>query len=324
MSLSVVLIAVVHRPTGDLGAGQELDLLRTANAWLQRKQAGSNDGLLIIGAGFGSKDELGEFLHHFGLAAANCACVDGESDDLSEAVGPLVERWLSKEHPAAVPSLNWRKQVQGLVYPEIEWWWTGVEAQPDELEALYGAAELAPTNFNLAFSTWLVLLLREMEIWLFENEAEDYETSIAALGLARWLTGFDAVSENNFYDFDYQQASESLAISKVRLGLEAGALGLSETLDGDDPDDVDDEKLMASCLHLCLGERNACLARTLSGAFGGDSALFWALHSSIWPAFSKSMETAASDLVNGIELDLAEVDRSWRFVSDGWGDFSEE
>ena len=74
----------------------------------------------------------------------------------------------------------------------------------------------------------------------------------------------------------------------------------------------------------CLRDRADGIRALLSGAFGGDSALFWSLYSSIWPKLSRPMEESVEDLLGLRTVDMGDIDRPWRFVTEGWIEFEEE
>lgn len=53
---------------------------------------------------------------------------------------------------------------------------------------------------------------------------------------------------------------------------------------------------------------------------GDDGGRFWALHSSVWPKFGKPMRQPCDDMLGTTDEDeIAAMDATWRFVSEGVG-----
>lgn len=221
-----ILVALVYHVSGEGKKGQELQLLKLANAWLQRKQAGESDHLLLIGVNFDSDEVFHNYVATYGLTEVDTATVtteEGYEDALGEDVENILSPWLSAKHPTAIGFLDWQKLINDNLYPEIDWWWTGIKGTgAEELSSILdGIDELLPSDFRTAKTTWLELLLQETGHWIFDSEEANYNVSMEALGLARWLEGFDAASENGFYDFDYSTASRAVGIEDIRLAAEA-------------------------------------------------------------------------------------------------------
>lgn len=325
-----ILIALFHHVSGEGKRGQEMQLLKLANAWLQRKQAGELDHLLLIGVNFESDEVFRNYVVSYGLTEVDTATVtteEGYEDALGEDVENIVSPWLSVKHPTAIGFLGWQKLIGDNLYSEIDWWWTGMKGTDDaeELSAvLDGIDELLPSDFRAAKSTWLELLLQETGHWIFDSEEANYNVSMEALGLARWLEGFDAASGNGFYDFDYSTASQTVGIEDIRLAAEAWRDCPEVVEDAYADENSTEDDLRVACLRACLSNRNSAIASSLSSAFQGDTALLWALHSSIWPKLNKPMGEAATELVSGEYGDFSEVMQQWQFVSEGWGDFVED
>ena len=101
------------------------------------------------------------------------------------------------------------------------------------------------------------------------------------VALARWLVGFDAATENNFYDFSASDAIRAANLDELRLGFEAGRNHESELNDYFDGIHASEEELAGACLLACLDGRIGATRATLSHAFGADSLLFWSLYRSI-------------------------------------------
>ena len=171
--------------------------------------------------------------------------------------------------------------------------------------------------------TWAAILTDHLGNESSEDETENYEASIMALTLAYWLTGFDAATENSFFDFSAGTAFDASGLDRLRVGFEAGrshqakASCLAECLDFCDDDFSD------SCLIACLDLRISEVRESLSKTFGGDATLFWSLYSSIFPNLKVPMREAMDDLLGLRSVEMAEIDRPWRFVTEGWIDVEE-
>jgi hypothetical protein len=160
-----------------------------------------------------------------------------------------------------------------------------------------------------------------------EIDADDYlgyECGMTVATLARWLTGFDAATEHNFYDFDFSAVVQSAGIDLLRLGIEAGRDHASDLAGEFEDPGLDESDLSEACLRPCLANRTYPLRQALSDAFGGDGALFWSLYRSIWPNYKKASDDNMEDLLGLRETSMREIDRPWQFVTMGWVDFSEE
>ena len=173
--------------------------------------------------------------------------------------------------------------------------------------------------------TWVAIIAASMELNAAGEDHEVYEANMTVLTLARWLNGFDAATENNFFDFDASEALNTIGFDTLRLRFEAGhnhGEELSELVYGDD---AANDALGTALLLACLRQRNGQVRDALSSAFGGNSAMFWSLYASIWQEYKKPMIQAMDDFLNlKTASEIGDLDRPWRFVTDGWIDFSEE
>ena len=113
-------------------------------------------------------------------------------------------------------------------------------------------------------------------------------------------------------------------LDTLRLGFEAGQNHGSELGDYFDGNDETDEGLAAACLMACLGARMGEIRAGLFNAFGSNSLLFWSLYRSIWPDFKRSSDEDMNGLLSLNDIDMADIDRPWQFVTHGWIDFAEE
>lgn len=324
--MNLVLILLISNANGEAQASQELNILKIANVWLQRKQAGVLDALLLIGEEFQTEAELKVFLSPYGLGDADLAVIsESEYEERGELIEAIVTPWLEEKHPAAIGFIDFQQYCTEAKYPADGWWWTGVESKQDELSSIYEKiSELVPTDFKKQASTWLELLLEDRAKWLFESDGDDYEVCMLAIGLSRWLTGFDAISGNNSYDFSYDEAVKLFTLNLARLAFEAGQSSNSSIAEVFYVAETLDAELDAACLRHCLTSRNTELATSLRAAFGGDNALLWGAYSSIWPKTEIPMQAAVNKLVSLENIDIGDLDPIWRFVSEGWCDFADE
>lgn len=331
MAFKLSLIALVYpSASGDPGLG--ITLLQKANAWLQRRNANISDGLLLIGVGFSDESAFQATLKPYGLAGAEIDVIPANVDfdeniaeDLGEAVESIAASWISKHHSMAIPVVKWSDLVPDAAYPTDGWWWVGLEAKDDEQSSLSNILkELLPDAFKKQALTWATIIAEAEGLSADGEEHEVHEAAMQVVALARWLTGFDAATENNFYDFSASDAIDAADLDALRLGFEAGRNHESELSDYFDGNDATDEGLAGACLLACLDERMGAVRATLSDAFGGDSLLFWSLYRSIWPDLKRSSDDNMEGLVGLRDVDMGDIDRPWRFVTDGWIDFAEE
>ncbi len=200
-----------------------------------------------------------------------------------------------------------------------------MEAKDDAQSSLASILkELLPDAFNKQALTWATIIAECGGLNAEGEEHEVYEAVMNAIALARWLTGFDAATENNFYDFSASYAIDAAKLDRLRLGFEAGRNPGSDLGDYFDGNDDADEGLDAACLMACLDERMDVMGATLANAFGGDSLLFWSLYRCIWPDLKTPSTENMDDLLSLRLCDVGELERPWRFVTDGWIDFAEE
>lgn len=330
MSFKLSLIALVY-PNAIGGAGLNIALLQKANAWLQRRGANASDDLLLIGAGFADEADFQAMLKPYGLAKAEVSVIPldelNPSDGiaLSESIEPLAERWIAKHHGSAIPVVDWLPLVPDAAYAGDSWWWVGLEAENDEQSSLAEIlVELLPNGFKKQALTWATIMAEDEGLSSDGEVHEVHESAMQVVALARWLTGFDAATENNFYNFSASDAIVVANLDPLRLGFEAGRNQESELGDYFDGINESDEELAGACLLACLDARMLAVRSTLSAAFGGDSLLFWSLYRCIWPDLKRPSDESLEGLVGLRDVDIGDIDRPWRFVTEGWIDFAEE
>ncbi len=325
--MQLVMASLVHPLQGESQKTQDLELLKLANCWLQRKAAGHQDSLLLVGVDFPQVEDLQKKVAPLGLRDVDLEVITLDEDsDLGTEVELVVGPWLNAKHPSAVSFMNWDSLLGELAVPALNWWWTGVKAEPAEeySSILAGLESLAPDSFRPQLPTWLALTLQGSEFGLFDSEQANYEVCMAALGLARWLQGYDEVSENGFFDFSYSSAVSLLPIDQMRLGEEVWRSYADEIKEAFYDEHATQEDLCAAALKVCLANRAYDLAGSLREAFGGATPLLWALYSAIWPNLTEPSAGAAADLVSGTQMLVSELMPQWTFVNEGWAELCDD
>lgn len=292
-----------------------------------RRSRGAQDGVLLIGTGFSAESELSSKATSLGLGNSDVELViPNEDEELGEQFGEVLGRWLNAKHPEAVAFLKWRDLLGNSDGLTIECWWAGVEASvQDELDSVVeGVVGLAPADFRGQARTWLALTLQGSSLEMFESELGDYEICMMAMSLARWLSAYEEVSGNSYFDFEYQDALQRLPVDQMRLAREAWLHYKDEIEEAFDDEDATAKELSGYCLKACLTGRADETAQDLKDAFGSSTALLWALYSAIWPQLSAPMEDAALTLVSGSQVLLGELMPQWQFIEEGWGNITED
>uniref|UniRef100_UPI0026228F5A hypothetical protein n=1 Tax=Accumulibacter sp. TaxID=2053492 RepID=UPI0026228F5A len=310
-------------------SAKDVALLRAANRAMCRKQRGSSDAFLFVLAGNHDTEKIQQAIAAYGFPnfAGEVDAIDDiedqletNYDDICSLAGHTIFKWLNREHPGAIACFS-------LEYRNTEFWWEGVEHEEDVFDWPFSpdayAASL-PYVHRTRAATWMTVLghavdLHETQATFPDALASAHATAWAAT-LSEWLHGFEAASGNSYNNFESEFAPE-LMPSEFFLGFEFARIS-GEDLElvcertGDDIDSLGSVALKA-----VTEERRSEFRGALSSFFGGDSGLFWALHSAIWPKFDKPMSDALNDLLGVADHDgLADLDAPWRFVSEGWCD----
>lgn len=341
---------LVHVTTGTqkfpprLNSQEDIALLRAGNRALQRKAKGIEDVFVFVfsRATLIDDDANAKAMATYGFPNALCLITDSlhpdiasdkESDDVCEQwileaeledIGIAIERWLRENHPGAVA-------FSGEEYQATDFWWSGVEHCDEVFDWPFSTeayAESLPDTHQQRAATWLSLVGHAVDLHEIQATGPDAlgrdQAAAWAATLCEWLHGFEAASGNGYNLFSYKYSWE-LMPSEFFLGFELARItgdDLDSLCDANDAD-VDDLRMVA--MQAITGARRDELRTALSDFFGGDSALFWTLHSAIWPAFGKSMcDAAAEKLGSDTYEDLAELDAPWRYVSDGWCDEADD
>jgi hypothetical protein len=316
--------------TGDIA------LLRSANRAMQRKALGVDDAFLFVVVGRHTLEKVTESVAAYGFPNANVACI--EEDDVQQRlemgeamtgeVGDTVKMWINSEHIGAVAYFS-------QDYPDTEFWWSGVEHGDDVFHWPFGDGDFAkalPPSHHSKAATWLTILGHAVGLHGIQSNGPDAlagDISAAwAATLCEWLHGFEAASGNGGNNFE-SEFSAALMPSEFFLGFELARLSgddMETTCDAADAD-VDDLPIIA--LKAITVDKRSELRDALSGFFGGDSALYWALHSAIWPSYAddypKPMREALELEIGSADFDeMANHDAPWRYVTEGWCDDADD
>jgi hypothetical protein len=306
---------------------QDIALLRAANRALIRKSDGVTDAFLFLFAIPGDLCEQKTALRSYGFLDPCVESLDlnyeqdeGEPDydELSEEVSDEVARWLRKEHTHAIPFSN------GTYDPET-FWWGGIEMANDQFDWPFEARvveRLLPKTQVDKADTWLSILGNAMQVDVLMAEApfDLAQQRIAAMAatLCEWLHGFEAASGNSFNGFEPDTAAKSLGLSDFFLGFEAARLSGSDLEGFCDAEEKDFDQLRGSALSQITQDLRIDVACGLSNFFGGDTELFWALHSTVWPCYGRPMREGMDELVSLQTRDYSDLECPWRFVTEGW------
>ena len=155
--------------------------------------------------------------------------------------------------------------------------------------------------------------MHDSPVGMFDSEQANFEVVMNALGVSRWLQAYDEVSENGYFNFDYQEAMKAFPVDLMRLGRKAFQDNAEATAEAFDDEEATQDQLAAACLSVCLANRSSTLAHSLRKSFGSPTGLLWALYTSIWPALTKPMDEAC-----GHTVALGELMPQWQFVEEGW------
>lgn len=314
-------------------SASDIALLRSANHAMQRKVHGVEDAFLFVVVGRLTWEGVTEAISAYGFPNATVVCI--ETDDVERRlemgeeiipaeVGNEVEKWMNREHIGAIARFS-------QDYPDTEFWWSGVEHADDVFDWPFDYGDYAkslPTNHHSRAATWLTVLghaveLHEVQATNPDNLGRDRAAAWAAT-LCEWLHGFEAACGNGYNHFEEEREAAILP-SDFFLGFELARLSgddLESLCDqyGEDVDGLRDAALKAITSELRDDLRNG-----LSSIFGGDSGLYWALHSAIWPEFTKPMVEAINQLLAVDNIDeITELDAPWRFVVNSWCDEADD
>lgn len=308
-------------------------LFRAANRAMQRKAQGVEDDFLFVVVGTHSREMINAAILGYGFPKVSVICI--EADDVERrlemgeelipsAIGDAVEMWLNRHHIGAVAAFP-------NDYPAAEFWWSGVEYDNHAFEWPFNDGDFAkalPTSHKNKAATWLTILGHAIDLHeILGTTPRALGNDIAAAWaatLCEWLHGFEAASGNSYDGFGYE-ANSNLYPSAFFLGFELARLSgndLEATCE-ESESDVDD--LSSVALKAITQDKRDELRAALSDFFGGNGALFWALHSAIWPSYAddypRPMQEALERELGSSDFDdLERCDALWRYVTEGWCD----
>ena len=149
--MQLVMAAVVLPLQGESEKFQDLELLKLANCWLQRKADGHQDSLLLVGVNFAQVEDLQKRLAPLGLRDVDLEVITVAEDEyVGDEMESVMTRWLASKHLSAVTFLKWKSLLGDLVAPDLNFWWTGVEVEAgDEYSSILdGSDSLVPESFR--------------------------------------------------------------------------------------------------------------------------------------------------------------------------------
>jgi hypothetical protein len=310
--------------TGSVG---DVALLRIANVAMSRRLQGWSDQFLFVFAQNHDAKRAARALVSYGFPDVSVTTLESDSaavqseldlEDVSAAIGRAVTHWLDTEHPGAIACVC-------NDYNGAEFWWSGVERYGESEVWPFSADDFAavlPSAHRRLAATWLAILNDVVELESIQADcpqALGFDIAAAwAATLCEWLHGFEAASGNGYNHFE-SEFPDALMPSEFYLGFELARLsgGDLEAACDEAGGDVDDLDRIA--LRAITEDKRSELREALSTFFGGDTGLFWTLHSSIWPKFDKPMSDHQNDLLGVTHFDdMAEIDAPRQFVTEGW------
>jgi len=326
-----VIVSVLIQPEIPIINESRLDigLLRAAHQALLRQQSGKTDILLFVIFSNSAEEAVTKSIEQYGFPCVqiiyqeiNADDLENNYDDVKNLIGTLLSAWIDTNHPAAIT------YFPNDVYGTLDIWWAGIEADKDNCEWLFldKYAETLPASHKKKASTWLEILSEIIETkepcWSNDNQFLLY-----AATLCEWLHGFEAASGDGFNGFEADVVYDALTMDDFYFGFLLGQCAPNEEyyalLENNDINNIEDLKSY-TLLQATSNERST-LRNMLSGYFGNDGNLFWALHSAIWPNYQEpSSDLCCSVLYPICHEDLTEIWDSWQFVTNGWTDSADE
>jgi hypothetical protein len=218
-------------------------------------------------------------------------------------------------------------------YGDIGFWRTGIEAKDfdDDRWGISVSAFTQPLPYTHSAKavTWLQIITEAVtDFRIPENDMERYHNAIIAATLCEWLHGFEVVSGNGYNHFEPCTAIDLLAIDKFYRGYRYAEI--SQSSDSSDIDELleeaegDIERLPELALCALIKEYSWDIRSSLSNYFSGDSVLFWALYSTIWPKLDKPAVEAFSSTLDLSEIEYSELEQPWLFVTEGWTESADD
>ena len=311
----------------------DIALLRAANLAMQRKARGTEDAFLFVTVGQHDFELASQAVAAYGFPKVSVVCIEADDVDrrlefgeetLPAEVDRAIEMWMNLEHIGAVARVCEE-------YPASEFWWTGVEQDEESFRCSFDTDQFAsalPTVHHSRAGTWLSILGHLIDFEDIENEnpsmlASDRQAAWAAT-LCGWLHGFESACGNGYNHF-LEEFNPLHFFSEFYLGFELARLSGDDLNNLCDSHGVDVDDLHSIALKAITDSLRSELRDALAAFFGGDGGLYWALNSSIWPEYAKSMQATMNDLLTPTTYDeYGERDSAWRYVSEGYCEESDD
>lgn len=313
-------------------------LIRAANLYLQRKQAGIEDLFLFVFPsieainedairryGFSSvelrvtsepKERMQGGLELFPVvdldATSSCSCFRSIRDE----IGEIVSGWLQECHPTAIPFL-----LGG--YDQKYFWWQGIRCAGESPSKLIEIAALnseLPLRHREKGATWLGIAKNAGLLSAGMHESEEFEDALNVAALCEWLHGFDAVSGDGENEFSGSSVMRWLPISELALGFEAGKLTQESIWLLCEERDRDIGSMAGPLLRLLVETKRSQIRDSLSRYFGGDENLLYSLLSIVSADYSRPMLYQREEILSLLDRSFDELADAWNFVQEGWHD----
>jgi len=260
--------------------------------------------------------DYGDQLRIIVVADKNYDGTTFDYDDLNEEIGLTVMKWLSEEHPGAIP------KFKDAIIPGFALWWTGVECTNDELGLAEGFRRTLPDSHREKAKTWLRILQEDFG-YDDSDIASECEFKLIVATVCEWLHGFEAATGNSYNHFAPSEFAEELQLSDFYLGFVTGQYDPENHFEGFlfDSGSEEFEDARDSAIRLITQHKRSEILDSLYEFFDTDSDLFCTLYFSIWANYSVSYGEFRDELMGTSTYDeLAELSVPWEFVSDGWHD----
>ncbi len=321
--LRQVFISVIFNPRFLIENQIDESILRAAHCAIIRQQKDITDVFLFVLCGQLNVDEARIAIAKYGFPDVSVVVLETLDENneeiaeyfLKENIELEIFRWVQKYHPGAITNLFYEE------YESVDMWWAGIEAVEDSASLTMRYSHTLPSTHTSKASTWLAILAD-----IFEHEegcwTVDLQFTLNAAALCEWLHGFEAASGNNYNNFEADLICSELEIEDLYLGFLAGQYFPNVHLKIlNDADAEDLRGMRENVLKQIVERKRSGIRDNLSGFFGGDTALFWALHTSIWPKFDEPSAESCNALVNPSCLeDVGEIFWAWQFITNGWTD----
>lgn len=308
----LLLVDVVRAPLPETLSHR---LLQLANYWLRRRVGGVDDRLHLVGVGFANDEEFRLALLPYGLDGAVRSVVqqapsmsESNEDDIANAVS----LWVQREHASSLPLASWPRGLEGIAYP-TDLWWMGLEASLELSKWQDSMASAVCEPFASQAATWAAIFDATQGHPRESGLHSEVLEGLSAAAYARWLVGFSAVAEYSFFDYCYGDVVESFGLdplSTALVGAQRCPGEVDDWLEAESPAEA-----LTTIVMSLLKSNEDFDASALRAFFGSSALLFFTLHASLYPQWTRSANDACSSLTELDRLDFGEVERPWRFVA---------